>query len=200
MTNWKNIETQYVAGNMSLKELAKKKGVSYSTLSKKASSGGWAAKRENFRDGVESKALARAQARGVKRMEQLLQATEKMMDNAIAALEDNEQFRRCVVNEGLGEGVSATTEKVFQKYDTRAMKELTATLKDLTGMVREFYGIRTPAQELAEKLAAKKISQVEAKTRQVKEQTARLKREGEELENGREISVVMVNGEEAFME
>lgn len=200
MTDWSKIETRYVAGDMSLKTLAKEKRVSYSTLSKRASEGGWAQKRKDFRANVASEALARAQARGRERMDRLLQGTEKLLDNALNALEDNEQFKRYVVSEGLGMGASETEEKIFEKYDTKAMKELTAVLKDLTGMVRDFYGIRTPAQELAEKLAAKRITQVEAQTRQVKEQTAKLRREGEELETGREISVVMVNGEEAFME
>jgi uncharacterized protein YjcR len=200
VTDWKKIETQYVAGDMSLRELARKKGISYSTLSKKASSGGWAAKRENFRDGVANEALARAQARGRERLETLIKGTEQLLDNAMSALEDNEQFKRYVVSEGCGEGVSETAEKIFEKYDTKAMKELTAVLKDLTGMIRDFYGIRTPAQELAEKLAAKRITQVEAQTRQVREQTAKLKRESEEQEDGREISVVLKDGEEAFME
>lgn len=199
MTDWSKIETRYVAGDMSLKALAKEKRVSYSTLSKRASEGGWAQKRKDFRANVASEALARAQARGRERMDRLLQGTEKLLDNALNALEDNEQFKRYVVSEG-SEKEFSSEEKIFKKYDTKAMKELTAVLKDLTGMVRDFYGIRTPAQELAEKLAAKRITQVEAQTRQVKEQTAKLRREGEELEDGREISVVMVNGEEAFME
>jgi hypothetical protein len=202
--NWTKIETEYVAGSMSLKELAKRKRVSYSTLSKRASEGGWAQKRKDFRANVENEALAQAQARARERMDQLLQGTEQLLDNAMAALQDELQFRRYVVIEGLGKGASKADEKVFQKYDTKAMKELTAMVKDLTGILRDAYGIRTPAQELGEKLALERIGQTRAQTGKLRAETARVKREmqreDEDRAAGNEITVRMVDGEEEFWE
>ena len=202
MIDWTKIETEYVAGTMGMKELAKRKKVSYSTLSKRASAGGWAQKRENFRANVVNDALARAQARGQERMDQLLQGTEQLLDNAMAALQDELQFRRYVVIEGSGEGCSEATEKVFEKYDTKAMKELTAMVKDLTGILRDAYGLRTPSQELGEKLAREKISQTRAQTGKLRAETERvkreMKREDEDRAAGNEITVRMVGGEEEF--
>lgn len=169
-TNWTRIELEYVAGEKTLRELAKAKRVSYSTLSKRASEGGWARKRQKHRAEVESEALARARERGLKRMDEMLQASEKLMDAAVEAIQDNEQFKRWVMTEGCGEGCSETVEKVFDKRDTRAMKDMTFVLKELTAILRDAYGIKTPAQELGEKLAKERISQVKA-------QTAKLKRE-----------------------
>ena len=170
-TNWTRIELEYVAGEKTLRELAKAKRVSYSTLSKRASEGGWARKRQKHRAEVESEALARARERGLKRMDELLQASEKLMDAAVEAIQDNEQFKRWVMTEGCGEGTSETVEKVFDKRDTRAMKDMVFVLKELTGILRDAYGIKTPAQELGEKLAKERISQVKAQTAKLKRET-----------------------------
>lgn len=177
MIDWTKIETQYVSGDKSLKQLAKDKRVSYSTLSKKASEGGWAQKRKEFRAKVASGALARAQERGRERMDALLQASEQLLDAAVQAVQDNEQFKRWVVTEGSGEGCSEASEKVFDKVDTKAMKDMVFVLKELTGMLRDAYDIKTPAQELGERLARERIGQVKAQTAQTRAQTAKLKRE-----------------------
>ncbi len=168
MINWSRIEAQYVSGEKTLRELAKEKRVSYSTLSKKASEGGWAAKRKKYRAEVESEALARARERGLKRMDELLKASEKLMDAAVEAIQDNKQFKRWVTTGGCGEGASETVEKVFDKRDTRAMKDMVFVLKELTGILRDAYGLQTPAQELGEKLARERISQVKAQTQKLR--------------------------------
>ena len=80
-------------------------------------------------------------------------------------------------------------------------------VKDLTGILRDAYGIRTPAQELGEKLALERIGQVRAQSAQARAQTAQIKarteqlqREQQERETGNEVTVHMEAGEEAFME
>ena len=177
MINWTKIQTEYVAGNKSLRQLAKDKRVSYSTLSKKASEGGWAKKREDFRAGVANGALARAQARGLERMDQLLQATEAMLDTALQTVQDQEQFKLWIVTEDCGKGKSESSEKKFQKVDTKAMKDMVGVLKDLTGMLRDAYDLKTPAQELGEKLAKERIGAVKAQAAQTRAQTQKIKRE-----------------------
>ena len=183
--NWTKIETQYVAGSMSLKQLAKDKRVSYSTLSKKSSEGGWPKKRKDYRANVANGALARAQARGLKRMDELLKASEKLLDAATETIRDNEQFKRWVMTEGSGEGCSEAVEKVFDKRDTKAMKDMVFVLKELTGILRDAYGIQTPAQELGEKLARERIRQVQA-------QTAKLKRESDTEKSHGSGGVVLI--------
>lgn len=156
---WTRIETEYVAGTMSLKDLAKRKRISYSTLSKRASEGGWAGKRKDFRAGVEERALVQARERGVQRLNELMLGTEKLLDEAMRALGDQLQFQRYVVSEGAGPGVSETVEKTFDKRDTRAMKDMAAVIRELSGLLRDHYGIYTPAQELSQELVREKIRQ-----------------------------------------
>ena len=155
--DWTKIETEYVAGTMSLKELAKRKRVSYSTISKKASEGGWAAKRKDFRAKVADRALARARERGVQRLADLMAGTEKLLDAAIETLNDQLQFQRHIVTEGAGEGISETTERTFDKRDTKAMKDMAAVIKECAGLLRDYYGIYTPAQEMSQELVRARI-------------------------------------------
>lgn len=145
--NWKKIETQYVGGEMSLRELAAKKKVSYSTLSKRASVGGWKEKREKYRAEMAEKALADARARGAAQLEKLMGAAGTLIDEAVAMLQDSEQFRRYVTTEGCGDGVSETSEKIFNKRDTRAMKDLASVLKDLAPLLSEHYGLQPKTEQ-----------------------------------------------------
>lgn len=166
--DWTKIETRYVAGDKSLKDLAKEFRVSYSTLSKHAADEKWVEKRRVHRAAVEKEALTRAQARAQKRMDELLKASEKLMDAAVEAVKDNDQFKRWVNIEGSGDGCSEAVEKVFDKRDTRAMKDMVFVLEKLTGILRDAYGIRTPEQQLGEKLAKERISQVRAQTQKLR--------------------------------
>ncbi len=146
-TNWKKIEAQYVAGDMSLRERARKKKLRYSTLSKAASKGGWSEKREKFREETAKKALANAQARGAEQLERLMGAAGTLVDATVKALEDNEQFQRFIVSEGVGDGMSETSEKIFSKRDTRAMRDLAGVIKELAPLLREHYGLQPKSAE-----------------------------------------------------
>lgn len=153
MRDWTEIETMYIAGDMSQRDLAKSLGISYSTLTKVATEKKWSDKRKKHRAKVAKAALRRAGARSQRKLERLISATEQTIDVALSALEDKDQFRRYIVTEGSGEGVSETSEKVFNKVDAKALKDITSALRDLTALARDFYGIPTPAQSVSEKIA-----------------------------------------------
>ena len=57
------------------------------------------------------------------------------------------------------------------------MKDMVFVLKELTGILRDAYGLQTPAQELGEKLARERISQVKAQTAKLKRETGDERRE-----------------------
>lgn len=154
--DWVRLETLYVSGKMSLRELAKSEGVSLSTLSGVSAREEWSRKRTQHRDKIKARSLARAQARGVKKLDRMIRAVEKTADMAMKALEDKDQFRRYIVTEGT-DGCLESTEKVFTKLDTRALKEYAAAMRDLSGMLREYYGLRIPAEELREQIAREKL-------------------------------------------
>ena len=154
--DWVRLETLYVSGNMSLRELARSEGVSLSTLSGVSAREEWSRKRTQHRDKIKARSLARAQARGAKKLDRMIKAVEKTADMAMKALEDKDQFRRYIVTEG-SEGCIESTEKVFEKLDTKALKEYAAAMRDLSGMLRDYYGLRLPADQVREEIAKEKL-------------------------------------------
>lgn len=61
------------------------------------------------------------------------------------------------LTETLIPGVSETKEKIFEKVDTKALRDVVYMLKELTGMMRDFYNIPTPAQAEAQRIAAERL-------------------------------------------
>lgn len=193
MRDWTEIEATYIAGNMTQRDLAASLGISYSTLSKVATENKWTEKRKKHRKKVAKKALGRAGARSARKLERLITATEKAIDTALMALEDKDQFRRYIVTEGVGDGVDRTSEMIFEKVDTKALKDLTGVLRDLTGLARDLYGIRTIGETVAEEIARERL---ELEKRKVEAELA-TKETGDE---DRSIHVVMEGGVEEMSE
>lgn len=190
MKNWTEIEAQYIAGEMSQKELAESLGISYSTLAKVATANKWSAKRKKFRQKVAKKGLERAGARIAKKLSKLADGTELLIDAALKALGDEQQFYRYIVTDGVGEGCSVTKEEIFQKLDSKALRDVTAALRDLTAMRRDLFGLPTQGESVAQKIAKEKLELERQKT-----EALLADKSGE---NGNEIHVVMEDEAEAL--
>ena len=143
MRDWTEIETMYITGNMSQKELAESLQISYSTLSKVATENKWSDKRKKFRKKTANKGLERASARISRKLAKLAEGTELLIDAALKALGDEKQFYRYIVSDGVGEGCSVTKEQIFDKLDAKALKDVTSALRDLTAMRRDLFGLPT---------------------------------------------------------
>lgn len=144
--DWDAVKTEYVTTEISLSKLAEKYGTTKSSLAKKSTAEKWVDERKRYRNAVVTKTLQEHQKKDVKRLCKLMDATEKLIDISLRAINDDQQYQRYIVTEGCGEGYSEASEKVFNKVDTRALKDTVSVLKDLTAMVRDFYDIPTAAQ------------------------------------------------------
>lgn len=144
--DWEAIKTEYITTDTSLSKLAEKYGATKSLLAKKSTAEGWVEARKRYVNDLVAETIEKAKQQDVKRLSKLMDATGKLIDVAMRAIEDDDQFNRFIVSEGIGEGMSETSEKVFSKVDTKALKDTVAVLKDLTAMVRDFYDIPTAAQ------------------------------------------------------
>ena len=157
MRDWTEIETMYITGNMSQKELAESLQISYSTLSKVATENKWSDKRKKFRKKTANKGLERASARISRKLAKLAEGTELLIDAALKALGDEKQFYRYIVSDGVGEGCSVTKEQIFDKLDAKALKDVTSALRDLTAMRRDLFGLPTQGETVAQKIAKEKL-------------------------------------------
>ncbi|MBR3293403.1 MAG: hypothetical protein IKI69_03125 [Oscillospiraceae bacterium] len=193
MRNWTAIEALYVQGDMSLRDLAQRQGVSLSALKKRASAQGWSEKRRVYREQT-----ARAEPETGKDggdLEKLICATEKLTDAALRALNDEEQFCRWIVSDG-GGAAKSTEERVFRKIDTKSLKEMAGVLKELTDLTRDFYGLPAPGDAAAARLAEEKLA-LEKQKLEMAWREAELKRQEDTPE---ELRVVLAEETEELSE
>lgn len=129
--DWRKIQTDYMRGGMSLRQIALKYGASQSAVFRRASKENWVEKRQQ----QASKALARAQARAqetaANRLAAKLERLDELADRLTAELEkalgDDKQLYRYIV--GAGPGVQE--EQTLKILDVRRAKDLTDCIKAL---------------------------------------------------------------------
>ena len=155
--DWEKIRLEYVTTRCSYRQLSEKYGVAIGNISKVSVREHWKEQRERFVHDVYKKAEEKEKRSQVDRLARLTKATTKAVDVAMKALDDEKQFNRYIISEGIGGGATETTEREFTKVDTKALKELTGVIKDLTALMRDFYNIPTPAQAEAQRIAAERL-------------------------------------------
>lgn len=154
--DWEAIKTEYVTTNISKTKLAKKYGVPQSQLQYRSMAEQWGELRRRHRDRIMDRTSDRMADEAAERMARLMGSTDKLMDAALDALDDPKQFYRYLVKEK-DESGSYTREAVFDKADTKAMKDMGTVLEKLTGLTRDLYGLPDREQELREQLARQKL-------------------------------------------
>lgn len=155
--DWEKIRLEYVTTRCSYRQLSEKYGVAIGNISKVSVREHWKEQRERFVHDVYKKAEEKEKRSQVDRLARLTKATTKAVDVAMKALDDENQFNRYIISEGIGGGATETKEMEFAKVDTKALKELTGVIKDLTSLMRDFYNIPTPAQAEAQRIAAERL-------------------------------------------
>ncbi len=158
--DWESIKTEYVTTNISKTKLAEQYGVPLGQVQYRSMAEQWSQLRRRHRDRVMAKTSDRMADEAAERMARLMGSTDKLMDAALDALDDPKQFYRYIVKEKDADGTH-TTEAVFDKADTKAMKDMGTVLEKLTGLTRDLYGLPDREQELREQLARQKLEQAE---------------------------------------
>lgn len=152
--DWEAIKTEYITTEVSLSKLAEKNGCSKAQIGKVCAKEGWVESRKQFVADVLSKTMEHEATKQSARLIKLMDATGRAIDVALGALMDDEQFKRYVVTEEMG---NVVREKQFEKIDTKALKDVVGALKELTAMVRDFEDIPTPAQRESQRIAAARL-------------------------------------------
>ncbi|MEG1563355.1 MAG: hypothetical protein RR365_06470 [Bacteroides sp.] len=165
--DWNAIRAEYITTTISYRDLAEKWGVSFRTLADRA-------KRENWRDGrnthhntVVKKTVQRVADKASKDTAKQLIKLQKAADSMASVIDeiftDKEQFKRHIITTGLGRGETRVDCRVEEKYDTKAIKDLTGALKDLALVMRNIYDLPTVAEQSAMELAAQRLELEKAK-------------------------------------
>lgn len=174
MADWVAIEAEYVCGADSLANLAKKYHLSKSALGRRSSVCGWKQKRAEYRAQIIKKVYEKTQAtrtrEGVKKLEALQAAADQLGKAIEQATNDSKQVYRHIVQDAMGE----TVERVYQKADARAMRDLAATIRDLTAAVRSLYNLPTVKEQHDMELADRKFEAEQARDEATQEVVVRI--------------------------
>lgn len=145
---WAGIKADYLSGHMKVREISQKWGVSESRIYKKATSEGWKKLLEKIQQKTDERYVARASRVRAKELEVISGAAAKM-----AALLDR------TVDE-LSEQPTAQRVK-----NLRGMSAVASAIQSNTETLMKLYGIQTPAQEEAQKIARQRLALDQRKQR-----------------------------------
>lgn len=187
MADWLKIKTEYITTDTSYRKLAEKYGLSRVQVGNVGKEEGWVDLRRQYLENTLTKTLEKTADADSSRLARLMDTTSKAIDVVVGAFADEQQFNRHIITESYGPGLTQTEERVYAKVDTKALRDLTTVLKDLTGLMRDFYNIPTPAQAEAQRIAAARLAMDQKKA------------ESEDSEDN-DLNVTFAAGPEAWNE
>lgn len=159
--NWHKLKLEYMRGSITLRELARKHHISASQVFNISKSEGWVKARDEYQRQIVAEGLARVQDKDADKIARMVTSADKMVDHIEKALSDQEQFQKYLVNDveldDDGNPYRQTTvERVFTRYDTRAMREMASALKEMTSVIRNVNNIPTEAEAQQMQMAREK--------------------------------------------
>ena len=166
--DWSALKIEYATTNISYRKLAEKHGISFNTLKDHALKDGWAAERKKYTDKVVKKTIHKAASKAATTCAKQLARIAWSAETATAMIErmmaDTEQFRRHLIQTKDKDGDKDSwtehwdvEERLYDKYDTKALKDFTSALKDLTTVIRNVNNLPTLTEQTAMDIAAKRL-------------------------------------------
>lgn len=141
--DWGRIEHEYVTGSMTLAELAEKYKIKLNTMYRKAEVRKFREQREEYTNSVREKALTRARARDARTLANLSTALDKAGKILKKYMDDEDMLFGRVV-EGGEDGVR---EYRVRKLDTKAVRDMTAAIREATAAMQLMTGRTEQAEE-----------------------------------------------------
>lgn len=138
--DWRQIEADYLSGEMSVQDIARKHNVSASTLYKKATSQGWKQKKAKIAQKADEIVIARRARARAAEFETMCSATSRLanlLDKTVAALEQKPPEEVCKQLKGLS--------------------ALGSAMKSNVDALMLLHGVQTKAQAEAQKIARARL-------------------------------------------
>lgn len=179
--DWAAIKHEYVTDpNASLRKIAKKYGVSYCAIANKSKADNWFATRKKTQADIVSKGISKTVNKMANELSKESDFLERMKGHMGKMLQDDMQYQRHLVEtktfdeEG---GMSITTEeRVYNKFDSKAMKDSMQILQMMESMTRSLYNIQ--------KAEALERQQIERERLELEKERLALERERNALRSG----------------
>lgn len=166
---WTEIRLEYATTGLSYRKLAEKHGVSFNTLKARAKRENWVKNKNGYQEALTTKTLQKAATKAsdtcVKQLVKVGRAAEIATSVIEKIVEDADQFRRHLIQTREKSGSNETgiyenwdvEERTYEKYDTKALRDFTAALKDLVSIIRNVYGLPTYTEKEMLELAKRRL-------------------------------------------
>lgn len=159
--DWKAIKTEYITTSISQRELAKKRGVSMSTLRRNAQKQGWYEAKKKYQSRVVQKAVQKIETKESNLLARELSVADKITGVLEKTFKDVNQFQRHIVQtkekKSDSETVWEAKELVFNKIDMQALKQAADTLQVIEKVKRSILHILTETERVQLEMAREKL-------------------------------------------
>lgn len=175
--DWDAIKTEYVTTDISQRALIEKYKVNNVDLAKHSKNEKWVEERKKYKAKATSKAIAKSCNKRANELAGILDAAFNIRDTIVGATKDPVQFNRYLVQYGSGKDYD-TEERIYDKVDTKAIREMTLALKAVEDLIRSIGNIPTEAEM--------------QRLRIEKEKWEREKAEANKTENNDHLGVILI--------
>lgn len=175
--DWDAIKTEYVTTDISLRGLEQKYKLEHTNLAKHSKVEGWVKARKDYRTRATTKAITKSCNKRANELAGILDAAFNIRDTIVGATKDPVQFNRYLVQYGSGKDYD-TEERIYDKVDTKAIREMTLALKAVEDLIRSIGNIPTEAEM--------------QRLRIEKEKWEREKAEANKTENNDHLGVILI--------
>lgn len=198
--DWDRIRNEYITGADSVPACARRHGANVGTAKNKCAREHWTDQRTAYRGAVVDKAVETAKNCTAYRIASELTVLSHVVDalerELKKALEDGEQLHRYLV-QTTTRHKDGTTETAYKditsdKVDTRALRDLTDSVKTLEALKRSLHGLET-AQERHRKQIETERLQLERERLAIEQERLELtkKREERDAEGVKGVQIVV---------
>lgn len=125
------IKTEYVSDpKMSYRKLADKYKFPLKKIAAAGRKENWKQLRVQLGDKIFKKTMNRISTQKADEFSRVINSAGRMLGVIEKAMDDEKQFNRYVLSDGI-----VSTEQIYDKVDTRAVKDMTTSLKELANLV-----------------------------------------------------------------
>ena len=187
--DWDKIKNEYITGADSVPECARRHGANVGTAKNKCAREHWTYQRAAYRGAVADKAVETAKNCTAYRVASELAGLAGVVDalerETRKALEDGEQLHRYLV-QTTSRHKDGTTETAYKditsdKVDTRALRDLTDSVKTLEALKRSLHGLETAQERHRKQIETERLA-LERERLQMERERVELTRKREERE------------------
>lgn len=200
LPDWDAIRNDYITGGESPKECARRHGVNYRTLGNHLYKEKWNDQRAAYRGAVTDKAVETAKNCTAYRVASELVGLAGVVDalerETKKALEDGEQLHRYLV-QTTSRHKDGTTETAYKditsdKVDTRALRDLTDSVKTLEALKRSLHGLETAQERRRKQIETERLA-LERERLKIEKERLELtkKREERDAEGVKSVQIVV---------